>query len=112
MIGELYVLPYGSVVWTESSLCRQKNLVHSPLMAIDFLATARLLDTRINIIVDGGRIIMFQALFFQERDAKRDLVAHKNELLKSRESPIGVRMECPDATIKKESTESPKRRSI
>lgn len=52
---------------------------------------------------------MFQALLFQERDAMRDLIAHKNEALKSRESPrpktkIGVRM-CSDAG--KESTEVP-----
>jgi hypothetical protein len=63
-------------------------------------------------VVDGGRIIMFQALFFQERDAIRDLIAHKNNPLKSRESPprsptIGVRTMCPDARIKKESTEAP-----
>ncbi len=53
---------------------------------------------------------MFQALFFQERDAMRDLIAHKNDVSTSREaslrSPnIDVRM-CPDAADKKDSTET------
>ena len=51
---------------------------------------------------------MFQALFLQERDAMRDLIARKNDTLKSRESKapeIGVRM-CPDVTNKHESKET------
>jgi|GWRWMinimDraft_1066009.scaffolds.fasta_scaffold207597_1 hypothetical protein len=51
---------------------------------------------------------MFQALFLQERDAMRDLIARKNNTLKSRESKaseIGVRTR-PDVTNTHESKET------
>jgi len=57
---------------------------------------------------------MFQALFFQERDAMHDLIAHKNDVLTltmtSREAPprspnIDLRT-FPDAAEKKDSTET------